>query len=130
MSVPVPSGARSSRRVVADPRRRDLVIAVGAGLLVLAFVAWAVVSLSRTAASSGGVEGVIVRKQFAARPEQQITVGRGGLSSREVAGEYVLVVRVAPADGGGEYRVSVSAPVYESHHEGERYYFIRPKPGG
>ncbi len=104
-----------------SPGRRDLLIALGVGLAVLAFVAWAVVSLSRKAASSDGVEGAIVRKEFVARSEQQITVGRGGRVRPERAPD--------PADGGQTYRVCVSAPVHESHHEGERYYFIRPKPG-
>ena len=121
--------ATPSRRVVPDTRLRDTLIAVGAGLAVMGFVIWAVVSLSRTAASSGGVEGVIVRKDFVAQPEQQITVGKGGVTSREVAGEYVLEVRVPQEIGGEVYRVYVNAAEYAAHHEGERYYFNRPRPG-
>ena len=117
-----------SRRVVPDTRLRDTLIAVGAGLAVLAFVAWAVISLSRTAASSGGVEGVIVKKEFVAEPETQVTVGRGGVTSREIAGEYILSVRV-PEERGKVYRVYVNAADFRLHHEGERYYFIRPPAG-
>ena len=107
--------------MVPDTRLRDMLIAVGAGLTVLAFVAWAVVSLS----STPGVEGVIVKKEFTAAPETQVTVGRGGVTSREIAGEYVLDVRV-PQEKGKIYRVYVNAADYRSHREGERYYFIRP----
>ena len=127
MNAPQPSP--SSRRVVPDTRRRDTLIAVGAGVAVMGFVLWAVVSLSHTAASSGGAEGVIVKKEFVSQPETQVTVGNGGVTSREVAGVYVLVVRVGPADGGETYRVYVSQRDYEAHKEGERYYFIKPKPG-
>ena len=123
--TPPPTAA--SRRVVPDTRLRDTLIAVGSGLAVLAFVVWAVVSLSGTAASSGGVEGVIVKKEFIAVPETQVTVGRGGVTSRQIAGEYVLAVRV-PQENGKVYRVYVNAVDYQSHREGERYYFIRPPP--
>ena len=119
--TPPPTAA--SRRVVPDTRLRDTLIAVGAGLAVLAFVAWAVVSLS----STPGVEGVIVKKEFTAAPETQVTVGQGGVTSREIAGEYVLEVRV-PQEKGKTYRVYVNAADYRSHQEGERYYFIRPPP--
>ena len=121
--TPPPTAA--SRRIVPDTRLRDTLIAVGAGLAVLAFVVWAIVSLSSTAASAGGVEGVIVKKEFIAAPETQVTVGRGGVTSREIAGEYILAVRV-PEENGTVYRVYVNAADYRSHREGERYYFIRP----
>ena len=110
--------------MVPDTRVRDTIIAVGAGLAMLAFVIWAVVSLS----STPGLEGVIVKKEFAAAPETQVTVGRGGVTSRQVAGEYILSVRV-PQENGKVYRVYVNAADYGSHREGERYYFIRPPAG-
>ena len=117
-----PSAA--SRRVVPDTRLRDTIIAVGVGLAMLAFVIWAMFSLS----STSGVEGMIVKKEFVAAPETQVTVGRGGVTSRQVAGEYILSVRV-PQENGKVYRVYVSAADYGSHREGERYYFIRPSAG-
>ena len=113
-----------SRRVVPDTRLRDLLVAVGVGMAVLAFVAWAVVSLS----STPGLEGVIVKKEFVAAPETQVTVGRGGVTSRQIAGEYILSVRV-PQENGKIYRVYVNAADYGSRREGERYYFIRPPAG-
>lgn len=107
-------------------RGRDTLIAVVAGGAILGFVAWAVLSLSRTAASSGGVVGVIVRKDFVAAPETQVTVGRGGVSSREIAGDYILFVRV-DQEHGKVYRVHVNATDYGVVREGQRYYFIRPR---
>ena len=116
----------ASRRIVPDGRRRDLLIAVGAGLAVLAFVLYAIFALGRQANASGGVEGIIVAKEFVAQPETQVTVGRGGVSSHQTAGEYILRVRV-PSEGNKVYRVYVDRAVYEVKREGERYYFVRPQ---
>ncbi len=114
-----------SRRVVPDMRLRDTLIAVGAGLAVLAFVIYAILALNRQAGASGGVEGIIVAKEFVSQPETQVTVGRGGVKSREIAGAYVLRVRV-PTEHDKVYRVYVDRAVYDSQREGRRYYFIRP----
>ena len=109
-----------------DTRWRDRLIAVAAGGVVLAFVLYAVFSLGRTATSSGGVEGVIVGKEFVAQPEMQITVGQGGVHSRHKAGDYVLHVKV-PQENGKVYNVFVDPAVYASQREGDKYYFVRPK---
>lgn len=128
MSNPDPvSPTARSRRVVPDTRRRDTLIAVGAGLLVLGFVVYAVMSLSRTAQSAGGVAGVLARKEFVAQRETQVSFGRGGMTSRNIDGQYILYVRV-PEEGNKEYRVFVSERDYNAHQEGEKYYFVRPKP--
>ena len=109
-----------------DTRRRDLLIAVGAGLVVLAFVLYAIFALGRQATASGGVEGIIVAREFVAQPETQVTVGKGGVSSRQLAGEYILRVCV-PSEENKIYRVYVDRTVYEARREGERYYFVRPR---
>lgn len=121
-----PSSGPNSRRIVPDTRWRDRLIAVGVGLAVLGFVVFALFALGRQANAAGGVEGVIVAKEFIVQPETQVTVGRGGVTSREIAGEYVLRVRV-PQEGGKVYRVSVDRVVYEAKRGGERYYFVRPR---
>lgn len=119
-----PSSA--SRRVVSDTRWRDALLAAGAGAVVLAFVLWAVFSLGRQANSAGGVEGVIVGKEFVARPETQITVGQGGVHSQRKAGDYILHVKV-PQENGKTYDVFVDPAVYASRKEGERFYFVKPR---
>ena len=101
-------------------------MAVGAGLVVLAFVFYAIFALGRQANASGGVEGIIVAKEFVAQPETQVTVGTGGVSSRQIAGEYILRVRV-PSEGGKVYRVYVDRTAYDAEREGEGYYFVRPR---
>ena len=126
-----PAGSRPvavSRRIVPDTRRRDLLVALGAGLAVLGFVVYAIFALGQQANASGGLEGIIVRKEFVSQPETQVTVGRGGVNSRQIAGEYILRVRV-PQEGDKVYRIYVDRTVYEAKREGERYYFVRPGEG-
>lgn len=119
---------RFPRRVVPDVNCRDWLIAVSAGLAILGFVVYAFVALSRQSIASGGVEGVITAKDFAPQQETQITVGQGGVSSRQSAGEYSFQVRV-PTEKDRVYKVTVDPVVYKSHAVGDRYYFVhRPGP--
>ena len=115
-----------SRRVVPDTRRRDILIAVAVGVLVLGFVLYAVLSLGRQANSTGGTEGIIVGKEFVARPETQITVGQGGVHSRKLAGDCLFRVKV-PQENGEVYTVFVDPLVYDAQRVGNRFYFIKPK---
>ena len=116
----------SSRRIVPNTRLRDTLLAVGAGLAVLGFVLYAVFALGKQAGSTGGVEGIIVAKELVSQPETQVTVGRGGVSSRQIAGEYILRVCV-PSEHDKVYRVYVGRTIYDAQGVGERYYFIRPR---
>jgi hypothetical protein len=120
-----PAGVAS--RALPSTRGRDTLIAVGAGMAVLAFVLYAIFYFSRQADSTGGVAGTIIAKTFVPQPETQITFGQGGLSSRAIAGEYSFRVRVA-RENGRVYRVTVDAGTYGSHQVGDTFYFIRP-PG-
>ena len=118
----------TSHRVVADTWRRDLLVALSAGLAVLAFVIYAFISLSRQSTASGGVEGTITAKNFVPQQETQITIGRAGVSSRRSAGEYSFQVRVAE-DNNRIYKVTVDPLVYNAHAVGDRFYFVRgPAP--
>ena len=108
-------------------QRRDTLIAVGAGLAVLAFVLYAIFYFSRQADSTGGVAGIILSKEFVPRPETQITFGQAGLSSHAIAGEYSFRVQVGGVKGR-VFRVDVNAATYASHQVGDAFYFLRP-PG-
>ena len=103
-----------------------MLIAVAAGVVVLGFVLYAVFSLGRQANSTGWTQGVIVGKEFVARPESQITFGQGGMHSRLLAGDYIFRVQV-PQENGKVYRVFVDLSVYERQHEGEPFSFVKPK---
>ena len=115
-----------SRRVVPDTRWRDTLVAVAAGVVVLGFVLYAVFSLGRQANSTGWTPGVIVGKEFVARPESQITFGQSGVHSRLLAGDYYFQVKV-PQENGKVYRVSVDPSVYERQREGEPFSFVKPQ---
>ena len=78
---------------------------------------YAVFSLGRQANSTGGVEGIIVSKEFVPAPETQITVGAGGVHRRKMAGDYLLRVRV-PSENGKVYTVSVDPSVYDEQRVG------------
>ena len=115
-----------SRRLAPDTRWRDTWLAVGVGLAVLGFVLYAVYALSNQAGTTGGATGMIVAKEFVSQPETQVTVGKGVVRAQQVAGEYILHVRV-PEENNKVYRVYVDPVVYQACHEGERFYFIRPR---
>jgi hypothetical protein len=120
-----PPDAARRRFLLSDTRLRDALISVAAGLAVLGFIVYAAVYFSRQSAAAGGAQGVIIEKKFVPRPETQITFGRGGLSSRELAGEYSFRVR----ESGGDariYEVFVDSRTYAARQVGERFYFLRP----
>ena len=125
MSAPLSSPG--SRRLAPVTGRRDLAIAIGAGLTVLAFILFAVYDFSRQANTTGGVEGIIMAKTFTPLPETQITFGRNGLSSRELAGEYRFQLR-GPAPERRIYTLIVDPQTYNSRQVGDPFYFVAPPP--
>ena len=113
-----------SRRIVPDTRLRDTLIAVVVGAVILGLIGYAVFSFSKGTGASDRVEGVIVGKHFTPRPEEQITVGKGGLNTREIAGEYRFEVRV-PSENGKVYDVIVGKQDYDTRQAGEPFAFYR-----
>ena len=121
----MPRPSTVSRRIASGARWGDTLVAFLVGAVMLGVIVYAVCYFSRETSVSGGIEGVIARKEFVSQPESQISFGQGGLNTRRIAGEYIFYVR--PAHGGGpQYRVYVDPKVYDSFHDGDHYYFIRP----
>ncbi len=108
-----------------DTRRRDTLIAVAAGAAVLVFIGYAVTYFSRQANASGMAEGVILSKTFVPQAETEITVGKGGLNSRQVAGEYSFQVRVSQ-ENDHQYKVLVDPTIYETRQVGDHLLFKEP----
>ena len=113
----------ASRRVVPDTRVRDALIAVAAGAVILGLLGYALFFFGWQSASTGQAEGVIVSRQFVPQPETRITVGKGGLNTRQIDGEYSFQVRV-PREHDKVYKVIVGKRDYETRREGERFLFF------
>ena len=112
-----------SRRVVPDTRGRDTLIAVGVGAAIFGLIVYAVLSFSAQSSATGQAEGIIVSKGFEPQPEERITVGRDGLNTRHINGEYSFQVRV-PREGDRVYKVLVNQTDYETRREGEPFLFF------
>ena len=75
--------------------------------------------------ASGMAEGIILGKTFTPQPETEITVGKGGLDSRHIAGEYSVRVRV-PQENNREYTVRVDPTTYATRGVGDHLLFKEP----
>ena len=113
------------RLVIASTTKRDAFIAILAGLLVLAFVGYGILQMSRPVAGNT-LTGVIAGKVFTPQKEQIIDFsGRKIERTREIDGEYVLKVRVEAENR--VYEVPVEKPMYEVKKEGDSMTFLRPE---
>lgn len=115
--------SRAGKQVfVASTKRRDLLIGFIIGALVLGFIAWVTISATNSLTRQSLV-GTIVAKHFTPRPEQQITIGKGGLRERNLAGECTFDVRVE----NKTYTVFVDQRDFDTHKEGDRFRFYLPR---
>ena len=113
------------RVVLPSTTRRDALVAIVAGLLVLAFVGYGIMQMAKPA-KGNQLTGVIVGKEFTPLKERQITFsGRQLKSARETDGEYVLKVRVAKENR--IYDVPVEKAEYEAKKDGDAMTFLRPE---
>lgn len=111
--------------VLPGTTRRDALIAGVIGVIVLIFVGYGIMQMSQPVAGNK-LTGTIVQKIFTPQKEQQISFsGRKLEGAREIAGEFVLQVRVEAE--GRTYDVPVEQPVYESKKVGDSMTFIRPR---
>jgi len=114
-----------ARFVLPRTTKREALTAILAGLLVLAFVAYGIMQMAKPVPGND-LTGVIVGRQFTPQKERQISFSGTKISKvREIDGEYVLKVRVAPENR--VYDVPVEKPVYESKKEGDSMTFMRPE---
>jgi hypothetical protein len=112
--------------VIPNTTRRDTIIAIVIGILVLAGVGFGVVSMSKPHASENVLVGIVVEKQFTPQKEQQISFsGRKLEGTKEIEGEFVLKVRVEKENR--IYDVPVEKWVYEGKQAGDKMEFVRPE---
>ncbi|MEI6349552.1 MAG: hypothetical protein WCP06_00425 [Verrucomicrobiota bacterium] len=107
--------------VVPSTTRRDLIVGLGIGAVILTFVVLGIMNMS------GGVvgntlTGTVTEKKFIPQAEEQVTIGKGGVHARHLDGEYLLFVRVGKAD----YEVEVEKKTYDAKQIGEPFIFPRP----
>ena len=93
---------------------------------MLAFIIYGVSSFAVQSkkAQSNTLSGYVLEKQFTPAPEQWISVGRKGLKSRQIDGDYLLKVKVPNDDR--IFEVPVEKSTYDSKGVGDEVAFMRP----
>ena len=120
MSTPNP------RTVAPNTSKRDTIIAVVAGLLVLALIVLGMSMLNKSTAlqQSNQLTGEIVAKNDAGQVEKEISFGRKGLKAKEVDSGFSFDIRVEKENR--TYTVPVNRELFESKKVGDEQSFIRP----
>lgn len=115
------------RVVIASTARRDALIAIAIGLLVLTGVGIGIFSLSKVPGtpSTNQLSGLVVARHSRGEREEEISVGRKGLHSQETDSGYQLDVKTEP--DGRIYEIPVPKVQYEMYPVGAKYKFIRPR---
>jgi hypothetical protein len=110
--------------VIPSTSRRDALIAIVAGLVVLAFIGYGVMHMAQPV-TGNKLTGTVIEKVFTPQKEQQVSFdGRKLEGAKEIAGEYVLKVRVE--EQKRTYEVPVEKELYESKNVGDTLTFLRP----
>ena len=124
--APNPRPARP-RVVVEDTSKRDMVVAVGAGLGVLALVLAGIFFLHGEVGkpSDNQLTGVIVAKHDSGEREQEISFGKKGLKTGDGDTGFTFDVRVESE--GRTYVLPVNEGLYRSRKVGDTQQFIRPR---
>jgi len=121
-----PPSRNESREPVVVPGtgKREAVIAIVLGLIILAFLGYGVMHMA-SPVQGNKLTGVVLEKTFTPQKEQQVSFsGRKIEGTKEVDGEYVLKVRVDSQNR--TYEVPVEKPLYESKQVGDSITFMRP----
>ena len=119
-----PPPAKPARLVIPDHTWRNTFIAVGIGIVLLIFVGYGVMHMASPVAGNK-LTGTIVEKVFTPLKERQVSFsGRKIDGVKEIAGEYVLKVRIE--EQKRTYDVPVEQYVYDSKKVGDSLTFIRP----
>ncbi|MDR3405265.1 MAG: hypothetical protein P4L99_22410 [Chthoniobacter sp.] len=110
--------------VVPSTGRRDAVIAIVCGLVILAFLGYGVMHMAAPVVGNK-LTGTILEKSFTPRKERQVSFdGRHIEGTKEIAGEFMIKVRVE--DQKRTYEVPVEKELYDSKKVGDQMTFLRP----
>jgi LPXTG-motif cell wall-anchored protein len=117
--------APAPRVILPDTGRRDTLIAIIVGALLLGFVGYGVMTMSKTHESQNILVGVVVEKQFTPQKEEQVSFsGRKIEGTKQIDGEYLLKVRVEKENR--TYDVPVEKWTYDGKQKGDKLEFVRP----
>lgn len=113
-----------TRVVIVDHSWRNTFIAVGIGIVLLIFVGYGVMHMG-SPVKGNRLSGTVIEKVFTPQKEQQVSFsGKKIEGVKEIAGEYVLKVRVEAEKR--TYEVPVEKYTYDSKKVGDSLTFIRP----
>lgn len=113
--------SKNPRTVKVQTPWQLIVLSIGAGLLVMGGIVYAT-WYSMRQIDDAKMTGLVVQKIFTPAPEQQITLGRDGISAQQKKGEYVIVVSVKGRDGQTrEYNVWLDEERYEALKVGDAF---------
>lgn len=113
------------RVILPDTKRRDTLIAIGIGAVLLVFVALGLMTMSKPHESANTLVGVVVARQFTPQKEQQVSFsGRKLEGTKEIEGEFVLKVKVEKENR--TYDVPVEKRIYDAKTVGDKLEFVRP----
>lgn len=123
MNAPTPKPA-GPRVIIKSTAKRDAFIAAVIGLLVLGFVGYGILHMAQPV-TGNKLTGTVVEKSFTPQKERQVSFsGRHLEGTKEIAGEYVLKVRVEKENR--IYEVPVEQPIYDAKSVGDSLTFLRP----
>lgn len=104
--------------------KRDAIIAIVAGLVVLAFIFFGIKNMAQPV-TGNKLTGTVIEKLFTPQKERQVSFsGRHIEGAKEIAGEFVLKVRVE--EQKRTYEVPVEEELYKSKNVGDTITFLRP----
>lgn len=110
--------------VVPSTGRRDALIAIVAGLVVLGFIFYGVMHMAQPV-EGNKLTGTVLEKHFTPQKERQVSFsGRHIEGTKETDGEYLLKVRVESQNR--TYEVPVEKPLYDAKQVGDSLTFLRP----
>ena len=113
------------RVILPNTKRRDTLVAIGIGVLLLLAVGYGVMTMSEPHESTNILTGIVVEKQFTAQREEQVSFsGRKLEGTKQIDGEYMLKVKVEKENR--TYDVPVEKPTYLAKQEGDKIEFVRP----
>jgi len=113
--------------VVVKTSGREMALAVVAIVVIIGLLAWGFIALSHSVPQNN-LTGIITAKHFTPHPtETQITIGAGGMTSRQDDGEYTFDIHV-PSENHDYVLYNVDKTLYDSKKVGDEIVFLRPAP--